>query len=115
MAWPPWLLKIDLDNQFSAEARRLFKSCITFGAYTSFDYSSVAIREIALLAGLVDQPLLKLGIAEVETTFDRLVYVLQGRPASSEGLPESPEFAATLLILREFMHHLKFSSITVVD
>jgi len=40
MAWPPWLLKIDLDNQFSAEARRLFKSCITFGAYTSYDYSS---------------------------------------------------------------------------
>lgn len=77
--------------------------------------NDVAIREIALMAGLVDWPVMQLGIAEVETTFDRLVYVVQGRPASSEGLPESPEFAATLLILREFMHHLKFSSITVVD
>ena len=77
--------------------------------------NDVAIREIAQMAGLVDQPVMQLGIAEVKSTFDRLVYIVQGRPASSEGLPESPEFAATLLILREFMHHLKFSSITVFD
>lgn len=76
--------------------------------------NDVAIREIALMAGLADQPVMHFGITEVEMTFDRLVSVLQGRPASSEGLPERPEFAATLLILREFMHHLKFSSITVV-
>ncbi len=77
--------------------------------------NDVAIREIAQMAGLVDQPVMQLGIAEVESTFDRLVYVLQGRPASSEGLPESPVFAATLLILREFMHHLAFSSINVFE
>jgi hypothetical protein len=34
------LLKIDLDNLFSAEARHLFKPRFSFGAYTSFDYSS---------------------------------------------------------------------------
>lgn len=77
--------------------------------------SDLAIREIALMAGLADQPVLNLGIADVETTFDRLVSVLQGRPAPSEGLPESAEFAATLLILREFMHHLKFPSIAVIN
>jgi hypothetical protein len=38
------LLKIDLDNQFSAEARRLFKPRITFGPYTSFDYSSIPVE-----------------------------------------------------------------------
>lgn len=74
-----------------------------------------AIREIALMAGLADQPVMHLGRAEVERTFDRLTYVIEGRPASSEGLPEAHEFAATLLILREFMHHLGFSSITVAS
>jgi exopolyphosphatase/pppGpp-phosphohydrolase len=71
------------------------------------------VREIARVAGLAVQPVMHLGIAEVEKTFDRLVYVVQGRPASSEGLPEAPEFSATLLILSEFMHHLGFPLITI--
>jgi len=77
--------------------------------------NDAAIREIAQMAGLADQTVMNFGLTEVEITFDRLVSVLQGRPASSEGLPVSPEFAATLLILREFMHHLKFPSIAVVN
>ena len=32
---------------------------------------------------------------------------------AEKGILESPEFAATLLILREFMHHMRFASITV--
>jgi hypothetical protein len=36
-----------------------------------------------------------------------------GRPPASEGLPAGGAFAATLLILRELMHHLKFAAITV--
>ena len=76
--------------------------------------NDAAIRKIALLAGLANQPVMHFGLAEVETTFDRLVSVLYGRPASAEGLPTNPGFAATLLILREFMHHLKFSLITVM-
>jgi len=76
--------------------------------------ADAAIREIALVAGLADQPVMHLGRAEVEITFDRLTYIIEGRPASSESLPEAYEFAATLLILREVMHHQGFSSIAVV-
>jgi hypothetical protein len=50
----------------------------------------------------------------MERTFDRLAQVSLGRPASSEGLPASNSFSATLLILREFMHHLQFAGITVL-
>jgi len=71
------------------------------------------IREIALIAGLRDQPALTLSLETMEKTFDRLAAVSLGRPATHEGLPSSTAFAATLLILREFMHHLKFASITV--
>lgn len=48
-------------------------------------------------------------------TFQRLSAVSLGRPISLEGLPASADFAATLLILREFMHHLGFASITLKD
>lgn len=73
--------------------------------------ADAAIREIALVAGLADQPVLAL--EAVERTFDQLAAVALGRPAGSAGIPASPAFAARLLILREFMHHLQFSAITV--
>jgi exopolyphosphatase/pppGpp-phosphohydrolase len=75
--------------------------------------TDAAIREIALLAGVPDRPELILGLEAMERIFGRLTTITLGRPAAQEGLPSSAAFAATLLILREFMHHLKFSSITV--
>lgn len=74
-----------------------------------------AIRAIALIAGLPDQPEILLSQDAIERTFDRLASVVLGKPAAQEGIPASAEFAATLLILRECMHHLKFSSITVTN
>ncbi len=74
-----------------------------------------AIREIARLAGLEDQPTMHLRITEVERTFDRLVSVMQRQPVASAGLPDDSEFSAILLILREFMHHLGFPSITIAS
>ncbi len=71
------------------------------------------IREIALAAGLPDQPVMILALDAVEQTFDRLAALTLGRPASSAGIPATATFAATLLILREFMHHLQFASVTV--
>ena len=44
---------------------------------------------------------------------DALSRSAEGRPAVLEGLPDSTAFAAVLLILREFMHHLAFSAIRV--
>ncbi len=72
-----------------------------------------SIREIALIAGVSDQPLMTLSIEAVERTFDLLASLVLGRPASSAGIPNTPAFAATLLILREFMQHLQFDSICI--
>ncbi|MEO6320982.1 MAG: hypothetical protein ABIR56_09885 [Polaromonas sp.] len=77
--------------------------------------TDAAVREIAVLSGVGDAVPMQLSVEAMERTFDRLTSVAGGRPASHEGLPVSTTFAATLLILREFMHHLQFSSITVVD
>ncbi len=71
------------------------------------------IRQLALVAGVADAEPMMLTLEAVEQTFDRLAAVSQGRPAASSGLPAGGEFAATLLILRELMHHLGFSEITL--
>jgi len=68
-----------------------------------------AIREIAGLAGASTT----LGLEAVEHLFQRWIAVINGSPASQQGIPNDAAFGATLLILREFMHHLKFASITL--
>lgn len=75
--------------------------------------TDAAIREIALLAGIPEQPECILALDAMERLFGRLAAVTLGRSASQEGIPDSSAFAATLLILREFMQHLKFLSITI--
>jgi exopolyphosphatase/pppGpp-phosphohydrolase len=68
-----------------------------------------AIREIAVLAGASNI----LSLDALERLFQRWVAVTNGSPASQQGIPDSSAFGATLLIVREFMHHLKFASITL--
>lgn len=72
------------------------------------------IRQIAHVAGLPAGHSLDLSRQAVEVTFQRLAAVSLGRPASVEGLPGEPGFAATLLILRELMHHAGFQAIRIV-
>ncbi|EIC86751.1 hypothetical protein SPM24T3_01690 [Serratia sp. M24T3] len=71
------------------------------------------IRAIARLSGVAENEQMTLSLDAVERTFDRLALVINGRPASFEGIPDGNDFAATLLILREFMHHLQFSEIVI--
>jgi exopolyphosphatase/pppGpp-phosphohydrolase len=75
--------------------------------------SDEAIRKLALISGVPDGAELILTRDAMERTLERLTAVTLGRPSSREGIPTNDTFAATLLILREFMHHLQFLSITV--
>jgi exopolyphosphatase/pppGpp-phosphohydrolase len=76
--------------------------------------SDALIREIALLSGVNGSGTLQLSLEAMERCFERLAQLSMGRPASSDNLPSNTPFAATLLILREFMHHLQFEAITVL-
>ncbi len=71
------------------------------------------VRAIARLAGVAENEQMILSQEAVEQTFDRLALVVNGHPASFEGIPDGNDFAATLLILREFMHHLQFTEILI--
>jgi exopolyphosphatase/pppGpp-phosphohydrolase len=77
--------------------------------------TDAVVGKIAALSGVSDGASMKLTQEAMERTFDRLTSVALGKPASHEGLPDSNTFAATLLILREFMHHMQFSAITILS
>lgn len=51
----------------------------------------------------------------VEQWFQRLASVALGQPGAMRGLPAGPQAAATLLVLREFMHHRGHGSVSVLD
>lgn len=76
--------------------------------------SDEEIREIARIAGVSDSEMI-LSRDAVEQTFDRLATVTLGRLMGSAVLPKHPGFYATLLILREFMHHLRFTTLVMDD
>lgn len=67
--------------------------------------SEQTIWDIAKVAGLNTDNEIQLDINTVEEIFNRLVDVAYGTPASRLDLPVNREFAATVLFLRELMHH----------
>ncbi len=82
--------------------------------HTGLTTSDLAIRDIARVAGLPLQAEMLLTVEAVERLFDLLAAWSLGRPALRSGIPTDAAFAATLLILREFMHHLHFACIQVL-
>ena len=85
---------------------------MTAGDSTLFTFD-VAILEIALNSGVSNSLNLIVSRDAIERTYDRFAQVTLGSSASYQGIPASTTFAATLLILREFMHHFQFLSINV--
>ncbi len=69
--------------------------------------SGDALREVADAAGGAD----RLSLDAVEQMFQRIASVSLGDPSAGRGLPSGMRFVATLLILREFMHHGGFTAV----
>jgi len=68
------------------------------------------LLEIASVAGL-GKTAKTLPRQAVEALFERLAAVALGRPNAQERLPEDMHLAASIVILREVMHHLDVPSI----
>jgi hypothetical protein len=76
--------------------------------------TSEVFRQITTTAGVPAHVSMILGLELVEQAFGRFVSEALGQSPRSNGFSLDRESAATLLILREFMHHLQFGSINVV-
>jgi len=77
--------------------------------------SAPEVREIVRVAGLGGSSEANLDIATVERLFNRMADVAYGTPAARLGIPSGRAFAASLLILREVLHHGGFGSIMVMQ
>jgi exopolyphosphatase/pppGpp-phosphohydrolase len=82
-------------------------------AGSSLFTSDTGIADIASVATGSDEATTTLDLQTVERVFNRLANLSLGRPRSQGNLPAEGPFAANLLILREFMHHLRFERITI--
>ena len=97
---------LEIENAIAAvedEVGRMHNAIAKGGALLTGD---PAILEIALAAGVTPSAETRLTLDAVEHMFTRLA-------AGAHGLPAGHEFAATLLILRELMHHLGFMSVLI--
>lgn len=70
------------------------------------------IRHLAELAGLQGTTL-HLRIDAVEQLFSRLVLQAFGQSSLQDSLPYSPRVFASVVMLREMLHHLHFDGVTV--
>lgn len=107
---------LELENAIAAIEDEVTRAVEVVASGSTLHGADPVVREITRLAGVASgaQGLpVTLTRDAMEQTFNRLVAVAEGRPARQEGLPDNAEFAAALLILREFMHHLRFDAITL--
>lgn len=105
--------EMEMENAITIVEDELFRIRHLIAKGATLSTTDASVRTIARIAGVPEQHNLTLTRDLVEQTFNRLVAIVQGRPASLDSIPTTAEFSATLLILREFMHHLNFESIDV--
>lgn len=108
---PPWPIEIEHAIELTEDAVMPLANHFADSTELLLYGSGGLLMARNLNAGGMAQTLLTLD--EVETLFNRLVSVSEGRPTSQETLPTDARFLAAMLIVREFMHHLHFPRVTL--
>lgn len=98
---------LELENAIAAIEDEIARVRSSIAADPIVATDEETIRDIALAAGLAPGDEMVLTIDAVENAFERLT-----RPP---GLSADHRFAATLVILREIMHHLQITSIAILN
>ena len=75
--------------------------------------SEPAISQIAKAAGIDDGEQIDLAMETVELLYTRLADLAYGTPLARLGVPGNRLFAATVLFLRELMHHAGFDAVHI--
>jgi len=96
---------LELENAIAAIEDEIARAGSSVAADPVVSTAEETIRDIALAAGIARSDEMVLTIAAVENSFERLT-----RPP---GIPGDRRFAATLVILREVMHHLGIDSVVI--
>jgi exopolyphosphatase/pppGpp-phosphohydrolase len=105
---------IEIEDAIMVVEDEVKRACELAAGYPSLYSTDEVIHDIARTAGCPHEPTILLTVERVERLFDQLAARSEGRPSSQVAVPDDTQFSATLLILREFMHHLRFDEITLV-
>lgn len=97
---------LELENAIAAIEDGIAAARIAVPGESSAESADPFLRRIAASAGLPAEGPAALSREAVEQMFQRLA-------SRAPGLPAGPRFAATLLILRELMHHLRIASLSL--
>ena len=98
---------LELENAIAAVEDEIARVRSSIAEHPVVATDQETIREIALAAGIAAGDEMVLALDAVENTFERLT-----RPPV---IAADRRFAATLVILREVMHHLQIASIAVLN
>lgn len=93
------------DQIMNASREHIFNKC-------QIITSDTIVKEIASNRDKYEKDKI-VNLHEVEAVFSRFAAIVCGRPASLDDLPLNNKFTASLLILRELMHHLNFNEIAI--
>lgn len=96
---------LDLENAIAAIEDEIDRTHKTVARAPAVVTTEETIRDIALASGVPAGPQLVLPIDVVERTYARM--------AERAGLAGNPRFAATVLLLRELMHHLQIERVVI--
>jgi exopolyphosphatase/pppGpp-phosphohydrolase len=96
---------LELENAIAAIEDEIARARSSIAADAVVATADQTIRDIALAAGIARADEMALTIEAVERIFERLT-----RPPE---IPGDRRFAATLVILREVMHHLGIDSVVI--
>lgn len=100
-------------NDIEDEIERVAKHIPHDGYHLVTD--TAYIKTIAKLTRFDDTVPTMLSRDEMERLFGEYAEIVTGRPARSYEPDISPLFYAQLLIFREYMHHLKFTHVKLID
>jgi exopolyphosphatase/pppGpp-phosphohydrolase len=97
---------VEFERAIDAIEEEVMKARAVAGSDSSLVVEGGTARELAIALGGAESATLE----AVETLFQQLAAASLGQTAARHSLPAGGRFAAALLILREFMHHLGFSA-----
>lgn len=100
-----------LENAIVCVEDEIAKGRALLGSDAELMTSDPVLRELARCAGIGGNQTAVMHRETVEALFSRLASVAEGQPLAYAGLPLDAGFMASLLMLREFMHHLGFDEI----
>lgn len=107
---PP--LPLEIENAIMAVEDEVTRArAVAMGGVALLYLTDQWINDMTHMLGHADAMAIPLKVEEVESLFDQLAARSEGRLASQVDIPDDPRFAAALLILREFMHHLNFDQV----